>query len=63
MPEIQKMSKISGVKNIVQKKQEAAGASAWYMKRFMVAIVIIANPDDCLWVNYIGSWGRKVLQW
>ena len=26
MPEIQKMSKISGVKSIVQKKQEAAGA-------------------------------------
>ena len=26
MPEIQKMSKISGVKSIVQKKQKAAGA-------------------------------------
>ena len=36
---------------------------AWSMKRFMAAIVMIANQEDCLWVNYIGPCGRRVLQW
>ena len=63
MLEIQKMSKIAGVKSIVQKKQEAAGAYCMVHERFMAAIVMVANQDDCLWVNYIGPCGRRVLQW